>query len=328
VPDKKKRINLYPFGLKHKGYNNVVSSNGNSVAQKFGYNGVELEESLGLNLHEMDFRLYDPAIGRFNGIDPVTHYSKGTSVAFDNNPIYFADPSGADAIEFDGNTLTINWDEVDGSATWTNPNNEADNSNGDDSFGFDENNAPPDWLKKVLDKWNKTLNSKEREFVIKVSVFSMLTIEKNAKKATNMTIRMFGGNGKGDVSDAFRHMLLQALNAQSIGGDNTRKWSDAHEYSTPLNEKTDLYMDIHNNSIGIEIGKANPNASIESLTKMIMQKLANGEGIILDKKSKLISSNKKGINSSFIKGKATSKKIYGEIKNGTIESQKHKFHYE
>ena len=34
--------NYYPFGLKHKGYNNVVSSNGNSVAQKFGYNGKEL----------------------------------------------------------------------------------------------------------------------------------------------------------------------------------------------------------------------------------------------------------------------------------------------
>jgi hypothetical protein len=46
----------------------------------------------------MDVRMYDPAIGRFNGIDPVTHYSQGTSVAFDNNPIYWADPSGADSI--------------------------------------------------------------------------------------------------------------------------------------------------------------------------------------------------------------------------------------
>jgi RHS repeat-associated protein len=90
--------NYYPFGLKHKGYNDVFNfAIGNPSAQKFGYNGVELEESLGLNLHEMDFRLYDPAIGRFNGIDPVTHHSFGTSVAFDNNPIFWADPSGADA---------------------------------------------------------------------------------------------------------------------------------------------------------------------------------------------------------------------------------------
>lgn len=74
----------------------------------------------------MDFRSYDPAIGRFNGIDPVTHYSQGTSVAFDNNPIYWADPSGADAFNYDGSTLTINWDEIDGKATWTNPNSSED----------------------------------------------------------------------------------------------------------------------------------------------------------------------------------------------------------
>jgi len=99
--------NYYPFGLKHKGYNNNVTSLGNSTAQKFGYNGTELNESLGLNLMEMDFRLYDPAIGCFNGIDPITHYSQGTSVAFDNNPIFWADPSGADSVETnDGWTFT------------------------------------------------------------------------------------------------------------------------------------------------------------------------------------------------------------------------------
>ena len=46
----------------------------------------------------MDVRMYDPTIARFNGIDPVTHFSQGTSVAFDNNPIFYADPSGADGI--------------------------------------------------------------------------------------------------------------------------------------------------------------------------------------------------------------------------------------
>ncbi len=89
--------NYYPFGLQHKGYNDTTLSIGNSTAQKFGYNGVELNESLGLDLMEMDVRMYDSAIARFNGIDPVTHYSQGTSVAFDNNPIFWADPSGADA---------------------------------------------------------------------------------------------------------------------------------------------------------------------------------------------------------------------------------------
>ncbi|MBX2827820.1 MAG: hypothetical protein KTR22_06640 [Flavobacteriaceae bacterium] len=87
----------YPFGLKQNGYNNNISSDANLVAQKWKYNGVELNEDLSLNLYEMEMRSYDPAIGRFLGIDPVTHHSQGTSVAFDNNPIFWADPSGADA---------------------------------------------------------------------------------------------------------------------------------------------------------------------------------------------------------------------------------------
>ncbi|CAM1350895.1 hypothetical protein THALO_220001 [Tenacibaculum halocynthiae] len=91
--------NYYPFGLKHKGYNNNVSSLGNSTAQKFKYNGTELEESLGLNLYEMPLRRYDPAIARWNSIDPVVHHSMSTYTAFDNNPVFWADPSGADAVQ-------------------------------------------------------------------------------------------------------------------------------------------------------------------------------------------------------------------------------------
>lgn len=98
--------NYYPFGLRHKGYNNVVSSNANSVASKFKYNGKELEESLGLNLYEMDMRQYDPAIARWTSIDPVTHWSMSTYNAFDNNPVYFADPSGANS--------TAEWMEANG----------------------------------------------------------------------------------------------------------------------------------------------------------------------------------------------------------------------
>ncbi|WP_282088455.1 DUF6443 domain-containing protein [Aquimarina algiphila] len=95
--------NYYPFGMKHKGYNNTVSSLGSSTAQKFKYNGVEQEEALGLDLYEMPFRQYDPAIARFNGIDPVIHYSMSTFTAFDNNPVYWSDPSGADGEHY-------NWD--------------------------------------------------------------------------------------------------------------------------------------------------------------------------------------------------------------------------
>ena len=86
----------YPFGSKHKGYN-TISANVNNMASKFKYNGKEFEEAFGLNLYEMDMRQYDPAIARWTGIDPVTHHSMSTYTAFDNNPIYWADPSGANS---------------------------------------------------------------------------------------------------------------------------------------------------------------------------------------------------------------------------------------
>jgi len=84
----------YPFGLKHKGYNNVVTST--NQAQKYTFNGQPFDESLSLNVQEMTFRQYDPAIGRFSGIDrlaalvpSITPYRFGF-----NNPILWADPTG------------------------------------------------------------------------------------------------------------------------------------------------------------------------------------------------------------------------------------------
>ena len=47
APGEKKCMNYYPFGLKHKGYNNVTSANGNSTAQKYDYNGKEFQDELG-----------------------------------------------------------------------------------------------------------------------------------------------------------------------------------------------------------------------------------------------------------------------------------------
>ncbi|WP_201919788.1 DUF6443 domain-containing protein [Aquimarina mytili] len=88
--------NYYPFGLKHKGYNSMI----NGRSHQYKYNNTELEEGLGLNWYEMPLRSFDPTIARWNRVDPVTHHGLSTYNAFDNNPIYYADPSG-------GNSSTI-----------------------------------------------------------------------------------------------------------------------------------------------------------------------------------------------------------------------------
>src|SRR5690554_1080305 len=100
--------NYYPFGLKHQGYNDISNSCKSEQAEKYQYNGKEFEDSFGLNIYEMDLRQYDPAIGRWTVQDPVVHHEFSPYSAFDNNPAYWADPSGADAISWidsEGNLL-------------------------------------------------------------------------------------------------------------------------------------------------------------------------------------------------------------------------------
>jgi len=89
--------NYYPFGLKHEGYNEVVNSNRSEEAEAYKLNGKEYEDSFGLNIYEMDLRQLDPAIGRWVVQDPVVHHDYSPYSAFDNNPVYWSDPSGADS---------------------------------------------------------------------------------------------------------------------------------------------------------------------------------------------------------------------------------------
>jgi hypothetical protein len=53
-------------------------------------------------MYAMDARMYDPAIARWVVQDPVIHESLSPYNAFDNNPVFWADPSGANAV--------YNWD--------------------------------------------------------------------------------------------------------------------------------------------------------------------------------------------------------------------------
>ena len=109
----------YPFGLKHNAYvpirkdvkyeeQLVEKKEIKQIAPeegkfKYKYNFKEWQDELGLNLYAMDMRQYDPAIARWTSTDPITHYSQSNYTAFDNNPIFWADPSGADGEHY-------NWD--------------------------------------------------------------------------------------------------------------------------------------------------------------------------------------------------------------------------
>src|SRR5690606_3225114 len=61
--------NYYPFGLKHKGYNELSTEN--PAGHKYKFQEQERNEELGLNWDSFKWRNYDYAIGRFMNIDPL-----------------------------------------------------------------------------------------------------------------------------------------------------------------------------------------------------------------------------------------------------------------
>ncbi|HFA51544.1 MAG TPA: RHS repeat-associated core domain-containing protein [Bacteroidetes bacterium] len=82
----------YPFGM------NMVGGWTAQVGEKnqYQYNGKELDEDLGLGWMHYGARMYDPAIGRFTGVDPIADKFAGLSVYnyASNSPIRYIDLHG------------------------------------------------------------------------------------------------------------------------------------------------------------------------------------------------------------------------------------------
>lgn len=78
----------YPFGLTIN-----EGESGSILKNKFKYQGKELMDELKLNLYDFTARQYDPQIGRFWGIDPMSQYPSGYT-GMGNNPANMIDPTG------------------------------------------------------------------------------------------------------------------------------------------------------------------------------------------------------------------------------------------
>ncbi len=90
--------NYYPFGLQHKGYNNVINGTENNYRT---FQGQEEEKELGKNIYAFQWRDYDPAIGRFNKIDRFTEEYKNVS------PYQFALNSPIRYTEIKGDSINL-----------------------------------------------------------------------------------------------------------------------------------------------------------------------------------------------------------------------------
>ncbi len=82
----------YPFGLNLAG----GFQRTDALSNNFKYNGFEEQTDLDLGWYDYQARYYDPALGRFNNVDPAADMMRRISpyaYAF-NNPLRFIDPDG------------------------------------------------------------------------------------------------------------------------------------------------------------------------------------------------------------------------------------------
>ena len=77
----------------------MVSSNGNSVAQKKGFQDQMLDDDLGLNWNTFKYRNYDPSLARFHNIDPLAedYYYNSTYAFSENKVIQYNELEGLEA---------------------------------------------------------------------------------------------------------------------------------------------------------------------------------------------------------------------------------------
>ena len=96
----------YPYGLTHEGYNGnhklLFKELGTSITivpvtpdvtdtYKYKFNGMEWQDEFDVNMYDFGARNYDPALGRWMNIDPLSEMMRRHSpynYAF-NNPVFF-----------------------------------------------------------------------------------------------------------------------------------------------------------------------------------------------------------------------------------------------
>lgn len=126
----------------------------------------------------------------------------------------------------------------------------------------------------ITDIWN-TLTEAEKKLLIRYPL-AALKVNDARNIATRQTERKFGYSGLGDRSDAFRHGIWNAEMTILIGAEKAELFATAHEEKDTTGVEMDGHtklehknMDLHNNSVGREIGLAHSGLSEEQMADYI-----------------------------------------------------------
>lgn len=151
-------------------------------------------------------------------------------------------------------------------------------------YGWWEDDA---WLDAnfTIDPYGGARLNEAEKALVRLYPVEALLIKRNGEIAESETKARFGINGLNDKSDAFRHAFFNAMNQRDCGKDpNTlesiaKKFSDAHEVSTPSYLQKEKEMDLFNNNVGHQVGDVMfPLLTTnQNLSDQVSQKLVDGE---------------------------------------------------
>lgn len=118
------------------------------------------------------------------------------------------------------------------------------------------------FLKSSQKKLNEILKQRQFELFIIRNPIASMKVRKAAQKAIQEAEKRFSNQRlHNNQGDAFRHCYRSTLVSKNIGYQLAREITNAYEikYDNPIKEKE---MDLHNNAIGLELGKHSSNEKI------------------------------------------------------------------
>jgi len=230
----------------------------------------------------MDIRKYDPAIARWTGIDPVTHHSLSPYNAFDNNPVYWADPSGANSTQqwMEENGIT----DDDLITIYQAPSEDNSDENSNDCCGG----------KSAVGAYKHKESPKESNYYDNNR--GVRKVVRNAAFDAGVLATKVSGDLGGDnlgYSGAIRHSYWMYLIAVELSPEIAEVIGTLHEDfvigkgkdNGKHNFRTDDgKMDLANNAWGINLARNNPGLSELEFEELFFNEVSNNNTslIILD----------------------------------------------
>ena len=154
------------------------------TSYRYGMNGQEKDDEIAQGIYTAEYWEYDSRTGRRWNIDPIIKYWESPYACFNNNPIFFADPSGLDgepANKGDGvgkkgdGAINGGTKNGDGSVSGGNAVCIGCGDRGEDIYGLPSDNSNPSASLSSVTTGNNTINNSPRTQYESQFVFELST---------------------------------------------------------------------------------------------------------------------------------------------------------